>query len=48
MNVQKEIMYSNEIHFVLHGNVPPPHLYHNYWAHKHYLTKPSQKTMQVR
>lgn len=21
---------------------PPPHLYHNYWAHKHCFTKPSK------
>lgn len=46
MNVQNEIMYSNEIHFVLFGNVPPPHLYYNHWAH--YFTKPSQKAIQVR
>lgn len=35
MNVQNESMYFNEIPFVLLRNVPPPHLYHNYWAHKH-------------
>lgn len=48
MNVQNESMYFNEIHFVLLGNVSPPHLYHNYWAQKHYFTKPSQKAMHIR